>query len=70
MMKGSNLYVPSWGLVVAFSPPFGTAPSVTPVAKQSGRAAEAIGVTATQCTIIVLDAQGRSVGGLIDYTAS
>ncbi len=69
MMSGSNLYVPSWGLVVAFAPPFGTTPKVAPVAKASGRSAEAIGVTAAQCTIFVLDAQGRSVGGLVDYTA-
>lgn len=70
MLNGSNLYVPSWGLVVTFAPPFGTTPTVRPVAKATGRSAEAIGVTPVQCTLFVLDAQGRSVGGLVDYKAS
>lgn len=69
MIKVSNVRVPVWGLVVNFSPPFDVAPTIDVSAKGTGRRVEAVAITPTGFTIFVLDSTGRSVGGLVDYTA-
>lgn len=68
-MKGTGVYVPSWGLPIVFNPAFNAAPTVTPQARHSGYDAVAVNVTTAGCTLYVKDESGRCVGGLVDWTA-
>jgi hypothetical protein len=67
MLKGTNVYVPPWGLVLTFSPAFTSLPPVTVIAQAAARKAEAVNVTLNGCTVLVLDSSGRAVGGLVSY---
>ena len=69
MMQGLKVYVPSWGLPLVFNPAFNATPTVTPQALDDGRNAVAVSVTIGGCTIYVQDATGRSIGGLVNWTA-
>lgn len=70
MINAKRVYVPSWGLPLVFNPAFNAPPTVNPSALDDGRTAVAVSVTTGGCTLYVQDATGRSIGGLVNWTAA